>query len=133
MLYLRETLTQAEIADRVGASRQSVIRWIRDGKWEEMKVGITLTRKEQIASLHRQVAEINRNIASREEGARFATAAEADTINKLSTAINKLETDVGLAEKISVGRDFIDWIRHFDLPKSKEVLALWDAYIKDSL
>lgn len=27
-LYLRENLTQAEIAERVGVSRQTVIRWV---------------------------------------------------------------------------------------------------------
>ena len=132
-LYLRENLTQAEIAERVGTSRQSVIRWAKEGKWEEMKVGLTLTREEQIANLHRQVAEINRTIAARAEGARFANAAEADTINKLSTAIAKLESDVGIADIISVGRKFIDWIRPFDLEKSKEFLRPWDSFIKDCL
>ena len=133
MLDLRENLTRQEIADRVGASRQSVIRWAKDGKWEEMKVGITLTRKEQIANRPRQVAEINRTIAARAEGGRFATPAEADTINKISTAIAKLESDVGIAEIISVGRKFIDWIRPFDVEKSKEYLQLWDSFIKDCL
>ena len=35
-LYLRENLTQQEIADRVGVSRVSVSNWIRTGKWEEL-------------------------------------------------------------------------------------------------
>lgn len=28
---------------------------------------------------------------------------------------------------------FINWLRPFDLDKSKEFLRLWDAFIKDSL
>ena len=55
-LYLKENLTQQEIADRVGVSRVSVSNWVRAGKWEEQRVGITLTREEQIRSLYRQVA-----------------------------------------------------------------------------
>ena len=47
-LYLKENLTQQEIADRVGVSRVSVSNWVRAGKWEEQRVGITLTREEQI-------------------------------------------------------------------------------------
>ena len=54
-LYLKENLTQQEIADRVGVSRVSVSNWVRAGKWEEQKVGLTLTRQEQVANLYRQV------------------------------------------------------------------------------
>ena len=46
-LYLRENLTQQEIADRVGVSRVTVSNWCRGGKWEEQKVGLTLTRRER--------------------------------------------------------------------------------------
>ena len=47
--------------------------------------------------------------------------------------IKKMETDVGIADIISVGMKFINWLRPFDLDKSKEFLRLWDAFIKDSL
>ena len=59
-LYLRENLTQQEIAERVGVSRVTVSNWVRAGKWEGQKAGLTLTRQEQVANLYRQVAEINR-------------------------------------------------------------------------
>ena len=101
-LYLKENLTQQEIADRVGVSRITVNRWIADGKWEEQKVGLTLTREEQVSNLYRQVAEINRKIAEKPEGERFASSAEADILGKLSAAIRKMETDVGIADVISV-------------------------------
>ena len=38
-LYLRENLTQQEIAERVGVSRVTVSNWVRSGKWEEQKAG----------------------------------------------------------------------------------------------
>ncbi|WP_018669000.1 DUF1804 family protein [Bacteroides gallinarum] len=132
-LYLKDNLTQQEIADKAGVTRQTVARWMREEKWEELKVGITLTREQQVAALHRQVSEINRVISQREEGKRFPTTAEADTLSKLATAIKKMETDVGIADIISVGMKFINWLRPFDLEKSKEFLRLWDAFIKDSL
>lgn len=132
-LYLRENLTQQEIADRVGCSRVTVSNWVRAGKWEEQKVGITLTRQEQVGNLYRQVAEINRTIADRPEGERFATSKEADILGKLAAAISKMEQEIGIADIISVLTSFIEWLRPLDLEKAKEITRFADAFIKDKL
>lgn len=132
-LYLKENLTQQEIADRVGVSRVTVSKWIRDGKWEEHKAGLTITREQQIANLYRQVAEINRAIENRPDGERFANAGEADILSKLSSAIRKMETDAGISDIISVLTQFINFIRPADLEKAKDVTRLADAFIRSKL
>lgn len=131
-LYMKESLTQQEIADRVGVSRQSLSRWIRDGHWEELKTSLTLTREQQIAALHRQIAAINDAVAQRDEGQRVLTPAEADIVTKLATAIKKLETEIGLADIISVGMRFLDWLRPFDIAKAQEFTTLWDGFVKEN-
>jgi len=133
MLYLKENLTQQEIAEKIGVSRQSLGKWIKSGKWDERKTGLTMTREEQIASMYRQVDNINKQIMTREEGQRFANSVEADIIAKLSNAIKKLEDDVGIADIISVGQRFIEWLRPVDTDKAKEMAKLWDAFIKDNI
>lgn len=132
-LYLRESMTQQELANRVGVSRVTISNWIRDGKWEEYKAGLTLTRKEQVNNLYRQVAEINRQIAERPEGERFANSKEADILGKLSSSIAHMEQEMGIADKIAVLTDFVEWLRALDINKAKEIVSLADAYIKDSL
>lgn len=132
-LYLRESLTQQEIAERVGVSRVTVSNWVRAGKWEEQKAGLTLTRQEQVANLYRQVAEINRVISTRAEGERFPNSKEADILGKLSAAIRNMEQETGIADIISVLTAFIEWLRPLDLDKAKELTRLADAYIKDKL
>ena len=132
-LYLRESMTQQELANRVGVSRVTISNWIRDGKWEEYKAGLTLTRKEQVNNLYRQVAEINRQIAERPEGERVANSKEADILGKLSSSIARMEQEMGIADKISVLTDFVEWLRALDVNKAKEIVSLADAYIKDSL
>lgn len=132
-LYLRESMTQQELANRVGVSRVTISNWIRDGKWEEYKAGLTLTRKEQVNNLYRQVAEINRQIAERPEGERYANSKEADILGKLSSSIARMEQEMGIADKISVLTDFVEWLRALDVNKAKEIVSLADAYIKDSL
>ena len=132
-LYLRENLTQQEIADRVGVSRVTVSNWVRAGKWEEQKAGLTLTRQEQVANLYRQVAEINRAISARAEGERYPNSKEADILGKLSASIRNMEQETGIAHIISVLTGFIEWLRPLDLDKAKELTRLADAYIKDKL
>jgi len=132
-LYMRENLTQQEIAERVGVSRVTVSNWVRAGKWEEQKAGLTLTRQEQVANLYCQVAEINRAISARAEGERFPNSKEADILGKLSAAIRNMEQETGIADIISVLTGFIEWLRPFDLEKAKELTRLADAYIKDKL
>lgn len=132
-LYLRENLTQQEIAERVGVSRVTVSNWVRSGKWEEQKAGLTLTRQEQVANLYRQVAEINRAISARAEGERFPNSKEADILGKLSAAIRNMEQETGIADIISVLTSFVEWLRPLDLDKAKELTRLADAYIKDKL
>lgn len=132
-LYLHESLTQQEIADRVGVSRVTVSRWFRDEKWEEHKVGITLTRREQVQSFYRQVGEINKAIQTKPEGQRYPDAKQADTLVKLTAAIHNMEQEVGIAERIAVLTDVIEWLRKADLDKAKELATVFDSYIKDKL
>ena len=70
-LYLKENLTQQEIAERVGVSRITVNNWIGKNGWEMLKTSITITREEQLKSLYRQLAELNNAIMARPAGERF--------------------------------------------------------------
>jgi uncharacterized protein YjcR len=133
MLYLKENLTQQEIADKVGTSRVTINKWAKDEKWSERKAGFTITREEQIKNLYRQIAEINDVIVAREKGKRFATSNEADTLSKLSSAIKKMETETGIAEIVSVGTRFVEFMRSIDLDKAKEFTHLFDLFIKQNL
>ena len=103
------------------------------GSREEHKVGITLTREEQIRSLYRQVAEINRAIADKPEGERYPTSKEADILGKLSAAIKNMETDVGIADVISVLTRLIEFVKSYDLDKAKQLTTIADTFIKSLL
>ncbi len=129
-MYLNENRTQAEIAEACGVSRQTIIRWGRADKWDEHKASLTMTREEQIKNLQRQIMEINNGILGREQGKRFATPKEADTIAKLTTAINKLETELGIHEIVSTAQRFIAWLRPVDLELTKTFTRLFDKFIK---
>ena len=132
-VYLNEHLTQKEIAERVGISAKTMSKWIAAEKWETLKTSLTITREEQLANLYRQVAAINEAIASREKNERFANSKEADIINKLATAINRMEQETGLVEAVSVCKKILKWIRTSDPDKAKEMSFIFDTFIKELL
>lgn len=132
LLYTKERLSQKEVAERTGKSTVTINRWVKKEKWDELRASITITKEEQIKNLYRQLSELNQTISERPEG-RYPTAQEADTINKLSAAIQKLETEVGLPEVISAFTGFFDWLRPINLDKAKEIIPLYDDYVKSKL
>ncbi|WP_129616515.1 helix-turn-helix domain-containing protein [Bacteroides cellulosilyticus] len=133
MLYTKETLTQAEIAERVGVSRVTVNNWINKGNWEQLKTSVTMTREEQLKNQYRQLAELNEAISKKPIGQRYPNTAEADTISKITNAIKKMETEVGLSDIISVFTDLLKWLRAYDPTQAKEITPLLDAYVKSKL
>lgn len=134
-MYIYENRTQQEIADATGVTRQTVIRWAKADKWDELKVSMTMTREEQIKSLQRQLSEINRTISERpaECGPRYASAREADIICKLTDAINKLENDIGIHDCVSVANRFIGWLRPVDPELTKTFVGVFDKFIRSLL
>ena len=132
MLFLHENLSQKEIAARVQISEVSLSKWINNERWDSLRVSITITREEQLKNLYRQLSELNKTIADRDEN-RYATPAEADTISKLAGAIQKMESDIGVADIVSVGKKFIGFVRAIDLAKAQEITPLFDSFLKDSL
>lgn len=132
-LYVNGSFTQEEIATKVGTTRQTVSRWIREGSWDQVKASYTITPEQILAGLNRQIIEINNNVNSRPEGERFATVAEADTLAKLASSIKKIETDAGIADIVNVGIKFTNWLRQTDLELAKRFSDLLDAFIKDQL
>lgn len=130
-LFLDGNYTQEEIADKVGTTRQTVSRWIREDNWEEVKASVAITPAQIISQWNRQIIEVNNAIAARDEGQRYATPAEADALAKLAGAINKLQNDVGVSDCVSVAMRFLSWLRPLDVEAAKQFNNLFDAFIKD--
>lgn len=132
-LFLHENLTQEEIALRTGVSRRSVGRWMEAEDWKGLKVSVTITREQQIGHLYRQLADLNDAIAARDKTKRHATPAEADTIGKLTAAIQKMEVDTGIVEIVNAAKGILNFVRKTDPEKAIELSYLLDDYIKEKI
>jgi len=132
LLFIHEQLNQKEIAARIKVSEVTISKWANADSWDGLRVSITITKEEQLKNLYRQLAEMNKAIAERDDK-KYASSAEADAISKLATAIDKMESDVGIADIVSVAKKFLTWLRKFDLVKAQEMTPLFDAFVKDNL
>lgn len=130
-LYLEGSYTQEELAEKMGVSRQTIIRWAREDSWQELKASVSITPAQLIAQWQQQILEINKVIASREEGKRFATPAEADALHKLASSIKRLQDNLGISEVISVCMRFLSWLRPLDTEQAKQFNDLMNAFIQD--
>lgn len=132
-LYLLGQYTYEEIGIKVGVQRQTVSRWAKEGKWDDTKAGMSVTREENLKYLNQHLKNINMDILERDKDNRQPTSKEADVMVKLAAAIKSLELDVGISDIISVGIRFTDWLRRSDLEKAKEFIPFWDAFIKEQV
>lgn len=130
LLYLQGDMTQKEIAAKVDISEQTLCKWVKIDNWEHQRTSLIITKEAQLVLLYEQLALLNKNI--KESDAGYATPSQADTLIKYSAAIKTLETDVSLAEIISVASRVINFIRGIDNEKAKEVAKYFDAFIKES-
>lgn len=131
LLFLKENITQQEIADRVGVSRITINKWVKE--WESLKLNLLQTREERISSTLAQLDELDRSIADKEAGKRFPTASEADIRRKLTADLEALEQDASIRDIYNVSRGLLDWLRQVDLARAKELSDYFDAYIKEKL
>lgn len=132
-IYTLGQFTFEEIAEKVGSTRQTVSRWCREGQWDELKAGMTVSREQILKGMYSQVDEINKAIQTKEKGTRYASPAQADTLSKLSAAIKKMEMDTGISDLVSAGIRFAEWLRPVDMDRAKDFVRLWDAFLKEQL
>lgn len=131
LLYLNSGLTQAEIAEKVGVSRITIVRWTKD--WEGLKLNFMQTREARIQSTLQQLDELDRCIASREEGHRFPSAKEADIRRKLTADLEALEQEASVRDVVNVARSVLDFVRETDVEQAKRLSDYIDAYIKERM
>ncbi|MEO0337591.1 MAG: DDE transposase family protein [Bacteroidota bacterium] len=122
--------TQTELALRVKVSEVTISKWKNKYKWDDKRKSLLVTRGEELRNLYDQLSELNQWIKDREQGQRFATSKEADTLRKLTASIRELETEVSIGQTIDVFIGFNDWLQKVNHDKAKEMIELQDAYVK---
>lgn len=134
-LYLNDaSITQAEIAERVGVSKVTICKWVKEGKWEDMQVSLLVEKDVQLARLYKQLKMWNDMVEKRPDGEQFLVSKEADAVVKITASIKNLETETNIAEKMATGKEFLSFVRKTSgFEFSKEVARIFNAYIKSCM
>lgn len=128
LLYIKERLTQKEVAQRVAIGEHALGRWVKDGGWDKLRRSLLVTKQEQIAKLYAQLETLSDLIAKRAE--KVANSKEADIYTKLTAAIRNLETEINIGDCVEIGMEFCDYVRNNAPDKVGDVVDLFDSYIK---
>lgn len=131
IMYMANDKTQQEISELVGISKVSISKWVTTEKWDTERASLTITREKQIMCLYQQIAALNEDIASRDK--KIPSSKDADIIGKIASAISKLENDSSIADVMSVGKKIVNFTQKYDPAKAKELVNIFDHYIKENI
>lgn len=131
--YVVNNLSQKEVAEKVGISTVTMSKWVKEGNWDELRRQMLVTREKQLARLYAQFDELTRAIEHKPVGERYANTKEADTLNKLTSAIRTLETEASVADIVEVSKRLLNWLRPINPQKAIEIAGIFNDFIKHSL
>lgn len=133
LLFVTERLSQREIAERTGKSTVTINKWVKEGEWERLRQSMLVTRESQLSRMYMQLDELNSEIMKRDEGKRFPSSKEADTISKLANAIKTMESEASIADIVEVSKRLLNWLRPIDPIKAKEIASVINDFISETL
>lgn len=133
MLYIYDKLTQKEISKKADVSEPTISKWANDGKWDDYRKAISVTRDERYRSTINQLTELDNLINSRDENHRFPSKDESNIRRKLVADLKSLEVECGIVDVINVSIKLLEWLRQVDNEKAKELSDIFNSYIKSTL
>lgn len=130
ILYVSERITFKEIAERTGTTEKTIGKWAVADNWDKLRKSLLTTKQSQLVHWYNQLEAINEAIAER---GNIPTNGEADTMSKITSNIQRLETETGIGEYVEVGRKILTFIQGIDLDEAKRFKNYIDEFINEKL
>ena len=130
LLYVNERITYKEIASRVAVTEKTISKWANEDNWDKLRKSLLTTRQAQLVHWYNQLDNINEVIANRNG---IPTSAEADTMSKSTSNIQKLEIETSIGEYVEVGRKVLTFIQDIDLSHAQLLKNYFDEFITSKL
>lgn len=107
-LYLSDTLYKKDIAKQVGIAPNTLTKWIRDGKWEDIKAIKSGGKEALLEDAISQLKKINEEINLKHEG--VPTSSLTDRKSKILKEIKTLSV-ISMTEVFNVSGALTVWIQ----------------------
>lgn len=131
ILYVSERITFKEIAERTGVTEKTIGKWAITDNWDKLRKSLLTTKQNQLVHWYNQLEAMNENIATRLVP--VPDSKEADIMSKVTSNIQRLETETGIGEYVEVGRKLLTFIQSIDLNEAKRFKNYIDEFINEKL
>lgn len=118
--------SQVEISDLLDTPANTINRWVQEGDWKKLRDAKTITRDKLVSNMIAQIVAME-DLAKSEK--RILNAKETDSINKLASAIEKLDKKVNVSVYIQVFKEFNEYLLKADLDLAKQLTKHQTAFI----
>lgn len=131
ILYVNERITFKEIAERTGVTEKTIGKWAEADNWAKLRKSLLTTKEAQLVHWYNQLEAMNEMIAEREVP--IPDSKEADIMSKITSNIQRLETEIGLGEYVEVSRKLLTFVQSIDLTDAKKFKNYIDEFINSKL
>jgi transposase len=131
ILYVSERITFKEIAERTGVTEKTISKWAEADNWDKLRKSLLTTKQNQLVHWYNQLEAMNEMIAERDLP--VPDSKEADVMSKITSNIQRLETETGIGEYVEVSRKLLTFIQSIDLGDAKRFKGYIDEFINSKL
>lgn len=131
ILYVNERITFKEIAERTGVTEKTIGKWAEADNWDKLRKSLLTTKQNQLVHWYNQLEALNENIAKRDLP--VPDSKEADIMSKITSNIQRLETETGIGEYVEVSRKLLTFIQSVNLDEAKNFKNYIDEFINSKL
>lgn len=132
ILYTREQLNGKIVAQRVGVAEKTISKWVKEGKWRDLRNRLLVSKENQINLLYGQLECLNDAIQENDNG--YPDTKQADIQVKVTAAIRSLETDMNIADLVESGIRFVKYIQKVDsFEEVQKTIDLWSSFLQNEM
>lgn len=133
ILFIRDGLTQKQVANKTGEPERTISSWIKEEQWELQRKALTASKAEQLAFLYDILAKLTEHGKQALEDDDPATNPDTDAIDKISRSIERLEKDGGLGNMIHTGIELLKYVQAEDMEAAKVINKWFYIFIQDKM
>ncbi len=128
-LYYQTEMTKAEIAQNVGVSRRTILRWCKEDDWERLRQSYRVMP----ALVVEKCYFILNNMLTRmaEESYLIPTFKETQSIHLIASTIKKLKNRCTINESMEMFNFFLEGLKKKDPKLAADILPKMEEYISE--